>query len=163
MCHKKIIAKLVGVQGESLYHVFFKCTRAVYFWSAVREATRLKLPLLHPVSWERDLTGEHCTTEEAASFICGAWSLFLDNRYSIRPLRQLKYSLLQSLVSKSTLSQNINTRIKASDINASILRWPVLKTSSLALCSTKRVSSCCAIQREYVLVVLITVQLRPET
>jgi hypothetical protein len=72
----------------NLYHVFFKCTRAVYFWGAVREATRLKLPLLHPASWERDLTGEHCTTEEAASFICGAWSLFLDNRYSIRPLRQ---------------------------------------------------------------------------
>jgi hypothetical protein len=44
---------------------------------------------------------------------------------------------------KSTSSKNIETRIKVNDINASILRWSVLKTPSLALCSMKRVSSCC--------------------
>lgn len=54
-----------------------KCTFADHFWRAVKEITGCKLPQLHPNTWARDLlTGECCSQEEVALFICGVWSLW---------------------------------------------------------------------------------------
>jgi hypothetical protein len=66
-----------GEQGESLYHVVFQCTHAIQFWRAVKELIGCRPPRPHPASWARDLlSGEHCSLEEAALFICGAWALW---------------------------------------------------------------------------------------
>jgi hypothetical protein len=62
-----------GSREESLYHVVVSCTLAERFWQAVRELTGCKFPSLHPGSWAIDLlSGEVCTLEQAALFICGA-------------------------------------------------------------------------------------------
>jgi ribonuclease HI len=66
-----------GSPEESLYHVVVSCTLAGSFWQAVRELTGCKFPSLHPGSWATDLlSGVVCTLEQAALFICGAWSLW---------------------------------------------------------------------------------------
>jgi hypothetical protein len=47
------------------------------FWQEIKLVTGCKLPFLHPSTWARDLlSGQSCSSEEAALFICGAWSLW---------------------------------------------------------------------------------------
>ncbi|RLN04506.1 hypothetical protein C2845_PM13G11980 [Panicum miliaceum] len=66
-----------GEAGESLFHVAFMCTYASLFWQAVKEMTGCKLPRLHPDTWTRDLlTGDLCSSMEAALLIYGVWSLW---------------------------------------------------------------------------------------
>jgi hypothetical protein len=55
----------------------WQCTYACEFWKVMKESTGFKLPLLHPVSWTRELlSGDLCATSESALIICGAWSLW---------------------------------------------------------------------------------------
>jgi hypothetical protein len=66
-----------GAEGESVFHVAISCSVAQRFWKAVREITSFKIPHLHPSTWATDLLlGAVCSQEEAALFICGAWSLW---------------------------------------------------------------------------------------
>ena len=66
-----------GDEGESLFHVAFECSMARRFWQAAKELIGVKVPVLHPVTWTRDLlTGEHCSGQDAELIICGVWSLW---------------------------------------------------------------------------------------
>lgn len=52
------------------------CTVAKLFWDQVRLLTGVKVPLLHPLKWARDLVDPSVISEkDAAVIICGMWSL----------------------------------------------------------------------------------------
>jgi hypothetical protein len=66
-----------GNPSETLFHALVKCPWAKRFWKIVKELTERKLPDLHPMTWATDLIGGSvCSTEEAALFVCGCWSLW---------------------------------------------------------------------------------------
>jgi hypothetical protein len=66
-----------GLTGESQYPIMVSCPLAIRFWREIKVITGCKLPLLHPESWATDLLTEgFCTPQEAAVFVCGAWSLW---------------------------------------------------------------------------------------
>ncbi|TVU37137.1 hypothetical protein EJB05_10434, partial [Eragrostis curvula] len=74
---KKSHCEACGDPSESLYHVVAECTYARRFWEAVKEATGVKLPVLHPVTWAKDiLSGHFCSGDDANMLVCGAWSLW---------------------------------------------------------------------------------------
>jgi hypothetical protein len=61
-----------GDREESIFHVAVSCTMARRFWQEIKLVMGCKLPSLHPSTWARDLlSGQSCSFEEAALFICG--------------------------------------------------------------------------------------------
>ncbi|TVU27152.1 hypothetical protein EJB05_29735, partial [Eragrostis curvula] len=77
-----------GDPSESLYNVVAECTYARRFWEAVKEANGVKLPVLHPVTWAKDiLSGHFCSGDNANMLVCGAWSLW-SGRNAREPRRE---------------------------------------------------------------------------
>ncbi|KAF8780739.1 hypothetical protein HU200_001346 [Digitaria exilis] len=54
-----------------------KCTVAWEFWGFMKEATGVKLPDLHPLTWAHDLLeAKVCSKKDAAMIMCGMWTLW---------------------------------------------------------------------------------------
>jgi hypothetical protein len=95
-----------GEPGESVFHVAINCPLAAHFWMEVKNLTGCKLPQLHRDSWATVLSGKLCSLEEAALFICGAWSLWSGcnarkhGRVSWRPIAAAKHvaALIEEMI-----------------------------------------------------------------
>lgn len=70
--------EVCGEDVESIKHALLDCTVAKLFWDQVRLLTGVKVPLLHPLTWARDLVDPSVISEkDAAVIICGMWSLWM--------------------------------------------------------------------------------------
>ncbi|KAG2562686.1 hypothetical protein PVAP13_8KG400101 [Panicum virgatum] len=66
-----------GEEGETLFHVAFKCPLARRFWQSAKDLVGIKIPALHPATWTRDLLSpDKVLNTDAAMIICGVWSLW---------------------------------------------------------------------------------------
>lgn len=68
--------EVCGAQEESIMHTLVGCTVAKEVWRQVREATDVKLPTLHPLTWASDLMTGMCSEKETAIILCGMWALW---------------------------------------------------------------------------------------
>jgi ribonuclease HI len=70
--------EVCGSDCESIHHVLLKCTPAKAFWQQVKELSGVKVPLLHPVTWAKDLIDPKLVPRKnAAVILCGMWSLWM--------------------------------------------------------------------------------------
>jgi hypothetical protein len=70
------ICDTCGNQEESIRHVLLECTIARSFWEQIKEQTGMKIPVLHPGTWAKDILVLG-TEKERAIIICGMWSLWM--------------------------------------------------------------------------------------
>jgi len=67
-----------GAEEESLKHALLDCTVAKYFWEEVKLLTGVKVPMLHPLTWARDLIDPNVIApKDAAVILCGSWALWM--------------------------------------------------------------------------------------
>jgi hypothetical protein len=76
--HIELIAncEVCGATEESIKHVLMG-TVAKEFWHQVKLMTGVKIPILHPVTWARDLLADICSRRDRAIIICGMWALWM--------------------------------------------------------------------------------------
>lgn len=56
--------EVCGADQESIRHVLLDCTTAKAFWNRTKETTGIKIPVLHPDTWARDLLFDTCGKEQ---------------------------------------------------------------------------------------------------
>ena len=78
-----------GEEGETLFHVAFKCPLARRFWQSAKDLVGIKIPALHPATWTRDLLSpDKVLNTDAAMIICGVWSLWAWSLWAGRNARK---------------------------------------------------------------------------
>lgn len=57
----------------------FECTWARAFWQDLKDATAVKIPVLHPLTWPTDLVeGKLISEDDACLILCGAWAVWTE-------------------------------------------------------------------------------------
>lgn len=70
--------EVCGLADESIKHDLLECTVARAFWEQVKVFTGVKIPMLHPVSWARDIVDpEVIKSIDAGVILCSMWSIWM--------------------------------------------------------------------------------------
>jgi hypothetical protein len=73
-CHPGLTS--CGAETETTYHALVKCSYASHFWRSLADLTGVKLPNLHPGTWNVDILNDKiCAKKDRCVILYGMWSL----------------------------------------------------------------------------------------
>jgi ribonuclease HI len=66
-----------GNNDESIFHAIISCPANTAIWKAVKDATGVKLPCLHPKTWASDIiSGKVCSSKDAETITTTAYAIW---------------------------------------------------------------------------------------
>ena len=70
--------EVCGADDESIKDALLDCTVGRAFWEQVKFFTGVKIPVLHPMTWARDIVDpDVITARDAGVILCGMWSVWM--------------------------------------------------------------------------------------
>jgi hypothetical protein len=70
--------EVCDADDESIKHALLECTVAKVFWEQVKALMGVKIPVLHPITWARDIVDPGViVAKDAGVILCGMWSIWM--------------------------------------------------------------------------------------